>query len=94
MMKVASAMILAAGVAQAQSAPCAPRGDMVAELGAKYGETRHGAGIAGRTAVVEVFVSDETGPWTIIFTRPDGVSCRMAAGEAWLDERPPVGDPS
>ena len=94
MMKIAAAMILTAGIAQAQSAPCAPRGDMVAELGAKYGETRRGAGLQNRGAVTEVFASAATGTWTIIVTRPDGVSCAVAAGEAWLDERPPVGDPS
>jgi len=28
----------------------------------------------------------DTGAWTIIVTRPDGVSCAVAAGEAWLEE--------
>jgi len=93
-MRIASAMILAAGVAQAQSAPFAPRDAVIAELGARYGETRRGAGWQNRGAVTEVFASAATGTWTIIVTRPDGVSCTVAAGEAWLDERPPVGDPS
>lgn len=79
--------------AQAQQA-CAPRADIVAELQAKYGETRRGAGLQNRGSVTEVFASAETGTWTIIVTRPDGVACMMAAGEAWLDERPAPGEPS
>ena len=65
---------------------CAPRAAIVAQLERKYGETRRGAGLQNRGAVTEVFASAATGTWTIIVTRPDGVSCAVAAGEAWLEE--------
>ncbi len=71
--------------AQALSA-CAPRADIIAQLQKKYGETRRGAGLQNRGAVTEVFASAATGTWTIIVTRPDGVACAVAAGEAWLEE--------
>lgn len=58
---------------------------MVRHLAERYGETRRGVGIMSG-AVTEVFASAETGTWTIIVTRPDGVSCAVAAGEAWQDD--------
>ena len=33
--------------------------------------------------LIQVFVSTETGTWTIISTAPTGVSCIVAAGESW-----------
>ncbi|SDZ78049.1 hypothetical protein [Rubrimonas cliftonensis] len=77
------------------AAPCAPRDQIVTQLEKKYGETRRGAGLQNRGSVTEVFASSETGTWTILVTRPDGVSCAVAAGEAWLEdvaslETPPV----
>jgi len=93
--RLALAFALLAGPALAQqtaapNAPalsaCAPRDSIVAQLEKKYGETRRGAGLQNRGAVTEVFASAATGTWTIIVTRPDGVSCAVAAGEAWLEE--------
>jgi len=90
-----SAVLLSAAPALAQQAApqtspalsaCAPRDSIVAQLEKKYGETRRGAGLQNRGAVTEVFASAATGTWTIIVTRPDGVSCAVAAGEAWLEE--------
>ncbi len=79
----------------AGAAPCAPRDQIVTQLEKKYGETRRGAGLQNRGSVTEVFASAETGTWTILVTRPDGVSCAVAAGEAWLEdiaslETPPI----
>lgn len=31
---------------------------------------------------IEVYASPD-GTWTIVTTRPDGMSCLMAAGQAW-----------
>jgi hypothetical protein len=33
--------------------------------------------------VLEVLKSDKAGTWTIIVTRPNGMSCVVASGEAW-----------
>jgi hypothetical protein len=32
--------------------------------------------------LVELFASPETGSWTILVTRPDGVTCLLAAGHS------------
>lgn len=70
--------------AQAQT-PCAPRDQVIAQLEDEYGETRRGVGLQNRGAVVEVYASDATGTWSILVTRPDGVACLVAAGEAWIE---------
>ncbi len=50
----------------------------------------------GEAAVFEVWASEKTGSWTILFTRPDGVTCIMATGHDWQSLSPlsPVGDPA
>lgn len=72
-------------VAQAQMA-CGTRDAVVAKLGDKYGEVRRGGGLAGPTAIYEIWASDETGSWTILKTTPDGFACVMAVGEGWQDD--------
>jgi hypothetical protein len=83
---------LAATPTQAQVA-CGSRDIVVAKLGEKYGETRRGGGLAGPTAIYEVFASEATGTWTILKTTADGFACVMAVGDGWQDAPPqPDGD--
>lgn len=83
----AAGLIFAASAATAQQGgACAPRDTIVTHLEKKYGETRRGVGLQNRGSVTEIYASAETGTWTIIVTRPDGVACAVAAGEAWLEE--------
>lgn len=67
--------------AQAESGSCAPHESVVEQLAQKYGETRQSFGLAQNAQVVELFASLETGSWTIIITRPTGISCMVAAGQ-------------
>ncbi len=81
--------------AQAQVA-CGTRDSVVEKLGEKYGEVRRGGGLAGSTAIFEIWASEATGTWTILKTTPDGLSCVMAVGDGWHDEAGeaiPAGDP-
>ncbi len=71
--------------AQAQMA-CGTRDSVVAKLGDKYGEVRHGGGLAGPTAIFEIWTSEATGTWTILKTTPSGLTCVMAVGEDWQDD--------
>lgn len=76
------AMILAA--THAQSAPaCGAHAAVKAQLEARYGEGRRAMGLGANNMVFEVYSSDETGSWTITATRPDGMTCLMAAGQAF-----------
>jgi hypothetical protein len=81
--------------AQAQMA-CGARDAVVAKLGEKYGEVRRGGGLAGATAIFEIWASEATGTWTILKSMPNGQSCVMAVGEGWQDDdgtATPVGSP-
>ncbi len=97
---ITSALILgmaAAGppAAQAQMA-CGTRDSVVAKLGDKYGEVRRGGGLAGPTAIFEIWASEATGTWTILKTTPTGLTCIMAVGDGWQDdagEPIPAGSP-
>ncbi len=73
--------------AHAQSA-CGDRTAMVEQLSRTYGEERKGAGLAGQTALFEIWASDVTGSWTILKTYPNGTACLIATGENWHDELP------
>jgi hypothetical protein len=62
--------------------PCAEHDSMVRVLDGKYKEKLSTYGVAGHKDKVEVFVS-KSGTFTILSTRPDGISCVIAAGEDW-----------
>ena len=76
--------------------PCGKREDFTAKLEKQYGEVRRGMGLAGGAAMFEVWTNGDSGSWTILMTRPDGVSCIFAAGEEWHDviKTAKVGDPT
>ena len=79
--------------AQAQML-CAPRADIIAGIDKKYKERPNAFGIAGEKTLVELFTS-ATGSWTMIMTRPGGVSCIMAVGQSWETlPQPKAGDPA
>lgn len=90
-------VILATQIAQSdpQNPPqCGPREAVTTLLADRYGETRRAVGLAGTTAVMELYASDETGTWTITLMLPDGQMCLMASGtnyEAVTDKLPARG---
>lgn len=65
-------------------AQCMPREDMLHYL-EEHGERPAGGGIGERgKVVVELFLSGDGATWTIVVTRPDGLSCLRGAGRNWL----------
>lgn len=64
---------------------CMKRDALVSQLNRQYGELRRATGLGSAQALIEVWVSYDTGSWTILLTRPNGTSCIMAAGDAWQD---------
>lgn len=86
-MKHVSLTALVAGIFLATPAvsqnACASRDQVLTRLSEKYGETRQSIGLAQNAGVFEVFASDETGSWTIVVTRPNGVTCLVASGQAF-----------
>ena len=71
----------AAPPANAQ-AMCGQRAEITGALDQKYAEKVVGMGLAGNGNVLEIFASTN-GSWTILMTKPSGVTCVMSAGEAW-----------
>lgn len=70
--------------ANAQSDPaCAARDEIVAKLAQEFKENQQAVGMVDENAVLEVFVSDNGGSWTIIATGKDGKSCILSAGQDW-----------
>jgi hypothetical protein len=70
--------------------PCAARDEVVRKLEERFGETLRSVGLQQDENVVEVYSSERTGSWTILMTRPDGMSCLLAAGQLWeADVRAP-----
>ncbi len=76
---------------------CAPRDAVMVQLAARYGETRQAIGLGSNGNAFETFANTETGSWTIIITRPTGISCLVAAGQSFAivsEKLPPDGDPT
>jgi hypothetical protein len=90
---VALALLVPAAPAEAQAEPraCAERAKVVTRLAERYGETLQSLGLHQSNGVVEVYASDSTGTWTILLTRPDGVTCLLASGQAWEKQPIPLG---
>ncbi len=85
--KVATAcavMTAIAGMAQAQP-NCGDRDKIVTHLQSKYQETHRASGLESETKMVEIWTSGDSGTWTILITRANGVTCVAAAGQNWLD---------
>lgn len=91
-----AAMLAAADIAH--GAPqCDSREAVTALLAERYGETRRAIGIAGPSAVMELFAAEATGTWSITLTLPDGRMCLMASGtnyETVTEKRPARGNPA
>ena len=90
-----AALIALYGAPAAAQMACDTRDTVVAKLYNNYGETRRGGGLAGPTALFEIWASYVTGSWTILKTTPNGWTCIMAVGDGWHDDSPvPPSDPA
>ena len=69
---------------------CVAHDKLAKQLGQKHGEQPVAMGLASNGALMEVFSSKEGVSWTIVLTKPNGVSCIMAAGESWMDVPKPL----
>lgn len=85
-------LLFAASTASAEK--CAPRPDIVARLQGRYTEAQVGYGLLGDSQALEVWVSEETGSFTILLTLPNGLSCLVAAGDNWNAVDPVTGEPT
>ncbi len=91
---------MAATAPPAYAANCALRDTVVNRLQSQFSETLTAGGLqasATTQTVIEVWASQETGTFTVILTNPQGVSCVVAAGTDFFNqkaEQMPKGAPS
>ena len=85
-----------AAPANAQSV-CGEREGMIGFLAAEFGEHRRAGGLVPGNRMMELFVSEENGTWTLMISAPNGVACLVATGDYYVEyeiehEPPPVGE--
>ena len=79
--------------APAAAAHCLPREQLVARLTDVHSKQQVGIGVGpGGLTVYELWLS-ESGTWTIVFTRPNGITCVAASGNGWVTSPPLTGHP-
>ncbi|MBA4784042.1 MAG: hypothetical protein H2045_12590 [Rhizobiales bacterium] len=85
---IASSLGLAASrpvAADPAASRCGQHTKIVTFLEKRYGETPRGIGLVSDKGVMQVYVSEENGTWTILVTSAEGQACVMAAGKGWED---------
>lgn len=73
------------------AANCADRETVVARLASHYDEQPTAGGLQStddEPALVEVWSSRKTGTFTVMMTRPDGMTCIVATGTDWHQAAP------
>jgi hypothetical protein len=71
---------------QAPRNPCVAYADLVPHLASEYSEHRIAAGLADNGALMELFTSDDSETWTILYRFPNGVACLVSTGKTFVVE--------
>ncbi|MCI0429844.1 MAG: hypothetical protein L0210_04795 [Rhodospirillales bacterium] len=71
--------------AVAAPATCGARKELLAKLVQQFRESPAAVGLSSDGTLVEVLTNEDGSTWTIMVSRPDGVSCLVAAGESWQE---------
>ena len=79
--------ICGAQTARAETGFCAAHDKLADTLFNKFGEQKLGMGLAGKSAMVELFVSTK-GTFTLVTTNTSGLACIVGAGDSWEKAEP------
>lgn len=91
---VALVLLLAAGSAAAQPM-CGPTERVATRLGEQWDEWPVGRGLTSSgQSIVQIWTNPETGTWTVVEVRPNGLTCIIAAGTHWAMTPRPQGEPT
>lgn len=63
------------------------------QLSTQPGLRKHGQGLRGPDTLLEVWIANKTGEWTLVQSYANGTSCIIAMGENWMDLAP-AADPA
>ncbi len=66
---------------------CMPHDDFRMELQRNFLEAPAAIAIANNGALIELYAKRDKPSWTLVITRPGGLSCVLVAGEEWNDLR-------
>lgn len=88
-----AALLLTAGtfnsvLAQNAPPPCKPTSEVPAFLGERYGEVLVSRGLLQDGSGTLSMYIGANGSWTAVIDRADGISCAVAAGQAWTAYSP------
>jgi hypothetical protein len=72
--------------ADQRPAACGPHTEVIKALGDKFHETQSATALTSAGTLLEVLTANDGSTWTIIVSRPDGLSCVVAAGQSWQDK--------
>ena len=62
---------------------CMPHDDFRVELQRNFLEDPVAIAIANNGALIELYAKRDKSSWTLVMTRPGGLSCVLVAGEEW-----------
>lgn len=80
----AAALALSAQAAPALAQTlCNEHSAVLGQFKSSYQEVPVAAGLTQDGRLLEVLSSGDAGTWTILLSKPDGVTCVIMAGEAW-----------
>ena len=66
---------------------CMPHDDFRVELHRNFSEAPVAIAVANNGALIELYAKRDKSSWTLVMTRPGGLSCVLVAGEEWNDLR-------
>jgi len=80
--------------AQAQM-QCSKHGEVLGKFADTYKESPVAGGLTQDGRLLQVLSSGDDGTWTIVLSKPDGITCVIMAGEAWrkLNLKPAATEP-
>jgi hypothetical protein len=86
---VGAAMVLPLALPPATQAQmvgrCLPHDDAIANLAKQHEEQQIGVGVAQNGRMLyELFIAEDGRTWTVLATRPNGISCVAAEGTGWM----------
>ena len=84
---IAFALLLHTAVTVKAQPVCMPHDDLREDLYKKFSEAPAAMAIANTGVLVELYANRDRSSWTLVMTRPAGMSCVLVAGEEWNDLR-------
>lgn len=79
------------GAANIGNLVCEDSTRLAAQMKVAHGARRHGVGMRGPDALMEVWVSPANADWLLVQVNANGTSCIVAIGENWEDTIAPAG---